>query len=165
MSNIAKIERQARRGLTLKERFHRLCVATDDDNCWEWIGSKGPKGYGRMREGARESRIKGAHRVSWEIHNGEIPDGLCVLHKCDNPSCVNPNHLFLGTYADNNKDRDQKGRHRALRGQSNGFAKLTESQVRRIKKDNRTSIAVAADYGVSHSLIRRIRSGEVWNHV
>jgi len=149
---------------TLAERFADLVVA-GPSGCLNWIGSKSRKGYGRMREGPRDSKVVAAHRIAWQLHNGTIPDGLSVLHRCDNRACVNPNHLFLGTYADNNTDRDSKGRHRPLRGESNGMAKLTRADVMAIRADQRTSIAIAPDFGVSNSLVRLIKSGKAWTHV
>lgn len=75
--------------------------------CWEWTGTKDKHGYGRVRVDQRKAR---AHRVAWEAFKGEIPAGLHVLHRCDNPGCVNPEHLFLGTHGDNMRDREAKGR-------------------------------------------------------
>ena len=80
------------------------------DGCWLWQGSRNNKGYGQLSKGGRSGGSVLTHRYSWEIHNGPIPDGLCVCHRCDNPPCVNPEHLFLGTYKDNAVDRRDKGR-------------------------------------------------------
>lgn len=93
--------------LTLEERFWTKVIKAD--NCWKWIGSKYPNGYGYIYY--NKNHI-GSHRVSWEIHNGIIPDKMCVLHKCDNPNCINPKHLFLGTMSDNTKDMVSKHRGR-----------------------------------------------------
>lgn len=92
--------------------------------CWEWLGAIGKDGYGLT---CVDSKTQGAHRVSWEATNGEIPKGLWVLHKCDNPKCINPKHLFLGTAKDNTKDSMQKGR-RKFRGEDNPSTKLTNTQ-------------------------------------
>jgi hypothetical protein len=149
---------------TLAQRFATL-VRADLSGCWIWVGSKSRKGYGRMREGPRNSKIIAAHRVSWTLHKGPIPSGLFVLHRCDNPACVNPAHLFIGTYADNNADRDSKGRHRPLRGEANGMSKLTKEAVLAIRADRRTSVAIAPEFGVSQSLVRLIKNRKAWSHV
>lgn len=93
---------------TLQERFWRKVHKTD--GCWEWTGSRDRKGYGKIAKGGAPTIPLLAHRVSWAIHHGD-PGDLCVLHRCDNPPCVRPDHLFLGTIADNNRDMTQKGRH------------------------------------------------------
>ena len=92
---------------TPDERFWMQTEKRLPDECWEWIGSKNDDGYGSIQI---NKTLTKAHRFSWQISNGEIPTGLCVLHKCDNPSCVNPNHLFLGTQQDNIIDMHKKGR-------------------------------------------------------
>lgn len=96
--------------IPLKDRFWSKVVKTD--TCWIWIGagSTSKKGYGQIRLPGAKGRQTSAHRVSWILHRGEIPIGLDVLHKCDNPPCVNPDHLFLGTNQDNVNDKVSKGR-------------------------------------------------------
>jgi hypothetical protein len=95
---------------TKEQIFAKHCVPIELEKCWEWQGYLNESGYGFTRIGGRGGKAWLAHRLSWEIHNGQIPDGLHVLHKCDNPKCVNPNHLFLGTNLDNILDRVKKGR-------------------------------------------------------
>ena len=92
-------------GLTLEQRFWIKVKKTR--NCWLWTGSTVLDGYGVIHDG----KNRGAHRVSWQIHHGPIPNGMCVLHHCDNPPCVRPEHLFLGTKRDNALDSINKGRH------------------------------------------------------
>jgi hypothetical protein len=94
----------------IKDRFWPKVDRGGSDECWEWIGSRHPDGYGRIGAGGKHGGTIYAHRASWEIHGNKIPNGLCVLHHCDNPPCVNPAHLFLGTQADNIKDKVAKGR-------------------------------------------------------
>lgn len=105
-----KLSREEKRAIKEKNNIVKFWNNVDkkDNGCWEWKGSKIPTGYGHLNwETCRNAY---AHRVSWILANGEIPDGLCVLHRCDNPPCVNPDHLFLGTMADNIRDRDAKER-------------------------------------------------------
>jgi len=92
---------------SLETRFWQLVEMIPFHTCWEWIGAQTRFGYGQFRS---NGIVRGAHRVSWEIHNGPIPGGLWVLHHCDNPSCVRPDHLFIGTRTDNMRDAFRKGR-------------------------------------------------------
>lgn len=135
--------------------------------CWDWEGTTRNGGYGRL---SNNRKPIAAHRVSWIIHNGD-PGNLCVLHKCDNPSCVNPNHLFLGTHGDNNADRTRKGRSARNLGESNGRAVLTEIEVISIRKRYKRGCkvngkaALIREFGVSSSCIERIINLESWTHV
>lgn len=90
------------------DRLQAMSTPVPEAGCWLWLGRTAPNGYGRM--GAGRNRQYAAHRVSWEFHRGPIPAGLIVCHKCDTRRCINPDHLFLGTHADNARDRDAKGR-------------------------------------------------------
>lgn len=107
---------------TLEQRFWRKVGKTDD--CWYWIAAKSPKGYGNLWNG---NRVEHAHRVAYKLFIGPIPDGLFVCHTCDEPSCVNPAHLFLGTNEDNQRDASRKGRTAA--GTKHPNSKLTSEQV------------------------------------
>lgn len=127
------------------------------DGCWEWIGCKQSQGYGQIRI---EGRALLAHRVSWEMEFGPIEDGLWILHKCDNPACVRPDHLFLGDVVDNNADMTEKGRRRSPSGEESASAKLTNNQVARMRKlyfaGKYSTYALAEMYGVSHFTIWEI---------
>lgn len=132
-------------------------IPDPSSGCWLWQHGRDSHGYGNAWHGGKHH---GAHRVSWELANGPIPDGLCVCHKCDTPACVNPDHLFLGTHKDNAQDRDRKGR--ASAGDGHPGAKLTWAKVAAIRADNRTQRIISEDYGVARSLISRIRTGKSW---
>lgn len=132
--------------------------------CWLWTASKGHKGYGTF------SIAKTAHnaqRAAWFIHYGEWPKG-CACHKCDNPACVRPEHLFDGTYQENSDDMFAKGRNRHARGSEAGKAKLTEDQVREIRQrfeDGEGKWELAAEFGVGETTMRKLLQGETWSHV
>jgi hypothetical protein len=144
------------------DRFLNKVNTANPWNCWEWNGAKTRFGYGMI---SFKKRAHLAHRISWSLVNGEIPFGMCVLHVCDNPSCVNPHHLFLGTQEDNVKDRDQKRRRLPPIGTFNGRAKLTEQNIVGILEDSRYQKVIAKDYGVGQSQIGRIKRGEAWKGV
>jgi len=118
---------------SLRERFSNKYISLTESGCWVWIGSLTNGGYGRIREGSTGSKTILAHRASWQLHNGEIPKDLLVLHKCDVRCCVNPAHLFIGTYSDNAKDRENKNRGADQRGMNNPGSKLTDQLVVRIR--------------------------------
>jgi hypothetical protein len=146
--------------MTIKERLMAKVKVNETTDCWEWTASKNQSGYGQIRDGIRTLR---ANRVSYEIHCGEIPHGMQVLHRCDNRACINPHHLFLGTNADNMADRNTK--ERQARGGGNGRAKLSASDVAAIRRTTLSRKACAAHYGVSERQITHIRSGRSWVHL
>lgn len=117
------------------ERFWKRVDKRDDDECWDWTGGLDSCGYGMLRvPGPRSSHKKArSSRVAWEIANGPIPDGMCVLHSCDRPKCCNPRHLRLGTQADNTRDKMERGRHfqSSRTACSNGHTYTEESTLMR----------------------------------
>jgi hypothetical protein len=136
--------------------------------CWEWTGAK-RNGYGRLTTGSRTNGTRktvSAHRLSYQLFKGEIPRGYEICHKCDNPCCINPDHLFAGTRQDNVDDREQKGRNIVPRGENNGRAKLTEDDVRGARNErvtNGTSYrTLAANYGVAKRTIMDAVRGVNW---
>jgi len=138
-------------------------VSIQDGGCWLWTGGTNKAGYGRI---SVSGRLVVAHRVSYELHVGEVPDQLCVLHRCDVPSCVNPEHLFLGTHTDNMRDMVSKGRNVARRGEENSQAKLTKSRVLLLREKYASGSsnisALAREFGVSRRAIRFAIKGETW---
>jgi hypothetical protein len=135
-----------------------------EDDCWGWNGATYAFGYGTI---GTSKGNDGAHRVSYRLFVGEIPEGLCVLHKCDNPKCTNPKHLFLGSKQDNAVDRNLKGRgkNNVLRGENSHYAKLTEAQAREIKASSEPHAVLAAKFGLAKNSVGRIKRGERWKHI
>lgn len=136
------------------------------DDCIVYLGGHAQRSGHRTM--SYRGRLVGAHRVAYELAHGPIPAGKVVMHRCDNPPCIKPEHLILGTVADNNRDRDQKGRHRPLRGSKNGSARLTEYQVQDILcalAGGATTHGLARQYGVNQGAIWQIKAGRSWRHV
>jgi hypothetical protein len=152
--------------------------------CWEWTGSKIPGGYGTLRI-SRELGAKLAHRISYLLNIGDIAHnesyhGICVLHKCDNPGCVNPEHLFLGTNQDNMDDMVIKNRQnkakgyangmltrpeRRPRGELHGLAKFTEEDVLYIRSSSLSRVDLSKKFNVNKSTIERIINRKTWKHI
>lgn len=166
-----KTKSLAFRNLPLWERMDAQTERIPWSGCHLWTGYTIGKGYGMSFEKGRHIL---AHRASWERRNGRrVPENMFVLHRCDIPCCINPDHLFIGTILDNNRDREAKGRGGQLSGAqaARTWAKLNEDQVREIKEalaiDQRQGIgsALAKKYGVSQAVISGIRHGTGWKHV
>jgi Autographiviridae endonuclease len=142
------------------------------NGCWEWQGKLHPNGYSCTTTYETEKR-EHTHRISFRVFKGEIPEGICVCHSCDNRKCINPEHLFLGTHKDNSQDALKKGRLEnskliKARGEKNGSSKLTDEQVREIRKELENGVKgakVARKYGVSSSIVYVIRDRKTWKHV
>ncbi len=151
-----------------KTRAQRFWEKVDTAGpCWLWTASKDSGGYGTIGSGGK---IRKAHRVSWEMHRGPIPKGLCVLHRCDVRGCVNPEHLFLGTQDDNMKDCAAKGRIRCVpqHGESNPMAKFSSATVARIREMVSAGISgaeAARITGVSPMQVSRIVRKLAWKHI
>ena len=135
----------------IKERFEEKFIPEPNSGCWLWVAAD-RKGYGAFwYEGSHSP----AHRISYALYKGEVPDGLHVCHRCDTPACVNPDHLFLGTHTDNMRDKVAKGRER--NGDRN--KKITDEEVEEIRASTETVVALAGRYKVSQALISMVRCG------
>ena len=152
---------------TIKRFWDKVDVKGPDD-CWEWKLSKASHGYGQLSSGHNKTPHK-AHRLSWEIHNGPIPEGLEVCHKCDNRACVNPDHLFVGTHHENMLDMVAKGRatQRGFPGERNGASKLTYKQVCEIREryaqGSVSAAMLACEYPVGRNAIHLILRNKKWH--
>jgi hypothetical protein len=140
-------------------------VVVTPNGCWEFNGFRLPNGYGRIY-GIERDKVMLAHRLSWTVHMGPIPEGMCVCHTCDNRPCVRPDHLFLGTASDNMQDCSRKGRafrHEvmpATRGEKHWSNKLTDAQVREIRsRRNEPRKRLAAEFGTSPKYVSSLICG------
>ena len=148
-----------------EKRFRAKYVVDNESGCWVWTASLAGRGYGQIKiPGTRKQDY--AHRVAYRLFVGQIPDGLNVLHRCDNPRCVNPQHLFTGTKGDNSQDMKSKGRH--LYGERNTEHVLFETDVRAIKALLAAGLPqkyIAEKFGVHQMTISRINQKKRWAHV
>ncbi len=153
----------------LIEKFEKLFTKTD--GCWIWNGDRNPKGYGIVAYGGRKNKKReGAHRVAFKHYVGNIPAGLQVLHKCDNPSCVNPEHLFVGTQLDNIKDMFLKKRQgkTGAKGEKNGKSVFSAEQVifmRQLYADGVSVLELNNKFGATYQAIDSIVKQETWKHI
>ena len=143
------------------DRFMDKVSPEPNSGCWLWMGYCNSQGYGQF--GVGSNKIEKAHRVSFKYFCGEIPNGMYVMHKCDNPTCVNPDHLRIGTPKENSLDRDEKGR--GAKGIKNGKSILTEEIVKFIRSSPLSRRKLADQIGVKQQTIQSVRSGRNWSHV
>jgi HNH endonuclease len=150
---------------SLAERLMSKFNVDAETGCWVWSACVSSTGYGAIQGGGKKLI---ASRVSYELHCGPIGAGLSVCHRCDNPLCINPDHLFLGTTADNMRDRDLKNRHARVAGERNPSAKLTEEAVRyarRAHAEGRPRSELANEFGVANSVMDKAIHRRTWKHV
>jgi len=147
---------------TMQERIWEKVIPVPESGCWLWTGATFNHGRPQLRMG---NRVVLAARQAYLAFRGQEPGDLCVCHKCDTPECVNPDHLFLGTYADNNRDRDEKGRTVVNRGEDNGCAKISweqAQQIRAIYASGVPSEAIGPEFGITGRQVRNIVRKKQW---
>lgn len=157
------------RGLPVEERFWQYIKIGEPEECWEWQSNRGIRNYGLFT--LSKGKTVRASRFVYELTNGPIPEGMFICHKCDNPPCCNPDHLFLGTPKENTADMIAKGRnlHRAARGEKSAKAKLTEKDVRRIREYYNSGqykqAELAKMFHMSFNAIHAIVNRTHWKHI
>ncbi len=144
------------------ERFERYYIPEPNSGCWIWLGSLNLAGYGYFYFPPRN--MVSAHTAAWELYRGPR-NGWHVLHNCDNPCCVNPEHLRLGTHQDNIDDREKRHRRQPPKGSLNGRATLTEANILQIRADTRWPRFIAKDWNMPVSTVKKIRDRYTWKHV
>jgi len=147
---------------SIGDRLERNLIPEPNSGCFLWLGPVDRNGYGIMWANGRS---RSTHRIAYELRHGPIQGFWCVCHSCDVPCCCNPDHLFLGTYDDNNQDRVKKGRGGATRGSGHYAAKLTEHQVREIRAAKGSQQSIADRYGVYQTLVSKIKRRVTWKHL
>ena len=152
---------------TLEERFLEKIDKIHPNGCWIWIGSRNNDGYGQIFADKTRKVVR-ANRLSYKLYKGDISNNMCVLHKCDNPPCVNPEHLFLGTVKDNMKDMKLKGRGIKACGENQHCSKFTNEQVISIRKrldEGARNSDIAKEFNVNVTTIEKIKYRKSWKHI
>jgi hypothetical protein len=132
------------------------------DGCWLWTGAINGRGYGTF---SANQRVQNASRVSWLLRHGTIPKDASVCHTCDVPTCVNPDHLFIGTHKDNMQDAAIKGRFGSRAGMANAHSKLTDDDVRQIRASAKRHTEIASEFGICIASVSFIRTRKTWKHI
>jgi hypothetical protein len=148
----------------LIQRISESYIEDKETGCWNWQKKLDKKGYGRIRvkDTNSKDRMMLAHRASFEVHHGQIPSSTLVCHKCDNPRCVNPSHMFIGTHKDNSDDKINKGRDRHATGEENGISKINQKTVDEIRASALSLRQLASIYGLSYGHVGKIKRNEFW---
>jgi len=152
---------------TLEDRiasfWSKVAITADDNKCWLWLGAAGIYGYKRWN--GKQER---AHRIAWMLPDYVIPDGMEIMHSCDNPLCCNPKHLSVGTRKDNADDREQKGRGKQPKGEEHWNCKLTEVeaiQIRHRLANGEKRSQLAKEYGLHYNTVKEISQGKLWAYL
>ena len=162
-----QIYKLRRDNVGLVQRFWDRVIPEPNSGCWLWTAALDTDGYGAIHRGKSGHTVK-AHHVAWELYRGLRPWGVWVLHTCDTPSCVNPDHLYLGTPAQNSADRSRRGRAKGGRGSRHRLAKLHEKdipEIRRLLREGVLQTEIGRRYNVTNGTISRISTGLIWRHV
>ena len=150
------------KGRSLEQRITDSYIPEPNSGCWIWVAGINACGYGTIGVNYKSQL---AHRVSYQVFRGSFPKNKKILHRCDMPCCVNPDHLFVGTQADNVRDMESKKRAYHPRGENNGLAKITEADVRMIRADPRGERSIARSMGLTRAIVRGVKIGRTWGHV
>lgn len=148
------------------QRWEEKVQKGDETSCWQWTAATNKFGYGKLFSGNGNWVL--AHRFAWEQANGEVPEGMFVLHHCDNPKCVKIDHLYLGTKQDNARDRDLRNRRVAPKGSAHGRSKLTEEQVKQIRQlhdEGKSCWSLGKIFMVNAKSVQDIVNRKNWNHI
>lgn len=155
--------RKPRNSKITAELFETCIEKITESGCWIWMKYVDKKGYGFCNWQKSPEYL--AHRLSYVLYKGNLDKNLDICHTCDNPSCVNPDHLFAGTHLNNMQDMMNKGRLNTRKGSANNRSKLTDEQVLAIRRDTRSRKIIAAEYRLEKGTVSRIRTGKSWSHL